>query len=106
MRDFIWNTNGNGNGPYWVNWDEVCRLKQEGVIGIRPLRVMNDALKTKWLWRFVKEEDAMWINVMKVKYGIDDMGWWTKKSSCFRGVSCWKSISVGLEHFKFQCILR
>ena len=61
---------------------------------------MNDALKTKWLWRFAKEEDAMWKNVIKVKYGIDDLGWWTRKSSYFHGVSCWKSISIGLECFK------
>jgi len=30
MRDFIWNTNENGNGLHWVNWDEVCHPKQEG----------------------------------------------------------------------------
>ena len=28
------------------------------------------------------------------------MGWWSKKSSYPHGVSCWKSILRGLEHFK------
>ena len=48
-RDFLWDSNNSGNGFHWVNWDEVCRPKQEGGLGIRPLRVMNEACKTKWL---------------------------------------------------------
>jgi len=30
-----------------------------GGLGVRPLREMNEALKTKWLWRLAKESDAM-----------------------------------------------
>ena len=52
IRDFLWNSNKSGNGPHWVNWDEVCRPKQEGGLGIRPLRAMNKALQTKWLSGF------------------------------------------------------
>ena len=58
MRDFLWNSNENGNGLHWVSWNEVSRPKHEGGLGIRPLRVMNDALKTKWLLRFAREDLA------------------------------------------------
>ena len=34
------------------------------------------------------------------KYGVDILGWWTKKSSFAHGLGCWKSILVGLERFK------
>jgi len=44
MRDFFWNSNNSGNGFHWDNWDEVCRPKHEGGLGIRPLRVMIEAL--------------------------------------------------------------
>jgi len=88
MRDFLWNSNENGNGLYWVNRNEVCRPKQYGGLGIRPLCVMNEALKTKWLWRFAKEDSAMWKNVIKAKYGIDNLGWWSKKSPHPHGVVC------------------
>jgi len=27
MRDFLCNSNENGNGLHWVNWNEVCRPK-------------------------------------------------------------------------------
>jgi len=83
-------------GFHWVNWDEVYRPKQEGGLGIKPLRIMNDALKIKWLGRFAKGEDSMWKNVIKVKYEIDDLGWWTKSNSYSHRVSSWKSISTGL----------
>jgi len=33
--------------------------KHQGGLGIRPLCEMNDALKSKWLWRIAKEEDAL-----------------------------------------------
>jgi len=40
MRDFVQNTNDNGNGLHWVNRDEVCRSKKEEGVGIRPLHVI------------------------------------------------------------------
>jgi len=47
---------------------------------------MNEALKTKWLWRFAYEDDALWKKVIVSKYGTDRLGWWSKKSPfCSRG---------------------
>ena len=42
----------------------------------------------------------MWKNVIKAKYGIDDLDWWSKMSSFSYGVGFWKSILAGLERFK------
>jgi len=38
--------------------------------------------------------------VIKAIYGIDELGWWSKKSSYPHGVGCRKSIFAGLERFK------
>jgi len=38
--------------------------------------------------------------VIASKYGVDNLGRWSKKSSYAHGVGCWKSILVGLELFK------
>jgi len=43
--------------------------------------------------------------VTKAKYGIGELGWWSKKSFYSHVVGCWKSILAGLERFKFECIL-
>ena len=42
----------------------------------------------------------MWKNVIKAKYGIDDLGWWLKMSSFSHGMDFWKSILACLERFK------
>ena len=44
--------------------------------------------------------------MIKAKYGIDELGWWSKKSSYSHGIGCWKSILAGLEHFKSLVHLR
>jgi len=36
---------------------------------------MNEALKTKWLWRFATKDDALWKKVIVSKYGVDRFGW-------------------------------
>jgi len=52
------------------------------------------------LWRFAKEDNTLWKNVVELKYGIDGLGWWSKKSKHPHGVGCWKSIISGLDQFK------
>jgi len=42
-------------------------------MGIRPHQTMNEALKTKWLWRFATEDDALWKKVTVSKYGADTL---------------------------------
>ena len=34
------------------------------------------------------------------KYGVDNLGWWSRKSYYAHGVGCWKAILGGLELFK------
>jgi len=47
-----------------------------------------------------KKEDVFWIKVTVSKYGVDNLGWWSKKSPYAHGVGCCKSILGGLELFK------
>ena len=49
MRDFLWSKREGNNGFYWVCQDEICRPEEDGGLVIRPIRSMNEALKTKWL---------------------------------------------------------
>jgi len=47
---------------------------------------MNDALKIKWILRFAKEEDAFWRKVIVSKYGVNNLGWQSKKSPYAQGL--------------------
>ena len=100
MRDFLWLKHDSDRGFHWVSWDEICCPKEGGGLRIRPLRIMNEALKTKWLWRFVIEDDALLKKVIVSKYGVNRFGWWSMRSFFAHGVGCWKSILSSLEVFK------
>ena len=47
---------------------------------------MNVTLKTKWLWRFANEDDAMWKKAIVMKYWVDNFDLWSKNISCAHGV--------------------
>jgi hypothetical protein len=52
-----------------VKWADICKPKKEGGLGIKDLRLMNMSLLAKW--RLLTDEDAVWTNVIKVKYGVE-----------------------------------
>ena len=54
-----------------VKWAIVCAPLSSGGLGIRNLRLFNIALLGKWLWRFGQERDALWRQVIEVKYGCE-----------------------------------
>ncbi|WMV24736.1 hypothetical protein MTR67_018121 [Solanum verrucosum] len=54
----------------------------------------------KWLWRFPKEEQAIWVRVIQAKYEKIDH-WKTKEVTSTYGISLWRSIR-NLWHCFFQ----
>ena len=73
-----------------VKWVIVCTPLSPGGLGIRKIRLFNEALFGKWL-----ERDALWRHVIEVKYGCIWGGWCTGLVSGPYGVSLWKNISRG-----------
>lgn len=52
MRNFFLNDFGNQNGSHLVRWDIVTRPKDKGGLGIDRIRVTNEELLGKWIWRY------------------------------------------------------
>lgn len=50
----------NGNGIYLMAWDDICKPKRYGGLGINIIRDVNEALLSKWLWRFGQEKGNLW----------------------------------------------
>ena len=59
------------------------------------MRLFNEALLGKWLWRFGLEKDALWRKVIEVKYGYRWGGWHSNFVSGPYGVGLWKNMSLG-----------
>lgn len=62
------------------------------------MRLQNRSLLKKWLWRFNKE-DALWICLIKEKYGKQGE-WWTQAPAGTYRLGCWKNIMVMWPNFE------
>jgi hypothetical protein len=51
IRGFLWKGRKDVKGGHClVAWNKVCTLKEWGGLGIPNLRMMNMALRARWLW--------------------------------------------------------
>ena len=46
----------------------------------------------KWCWRFGAEVEGLWKSIIKIKYGAEEGGWFTKVVRGSFGVGLWKEI--------------
>lgn len=46
----------------------VCKPKDKGGLNIKNLELFNTILLLKWKWRIVKKNDALWSEILRVKY--------------------------------------
>ena len=77
----------------------VCTSIASGGLGIRKVRLFNEALLGKWLWRFGMERAALWRQVIAVKYGCECGSWCTRPTNGPYGVGLWKNINRGWPTF-------
>ncbi|KAL8520889.1 hypothetical protein ACS0TY_011445 [Phlomoides rotata] len=61
QRIFLWGGNEEKSNIPWNKW--------EWGLGIRDIRLFNVALVEKWIWRYFTEDNRLWINILKSKYG-------------------------------------
>ncbi|KAG2693789.1 hypothetical protein I3760_08G112200 [Carya illinoinensis] len=101
-RVFLWGGVGEENKIPLVNWKKVCCPIADGGLGVCNLCSFNKVLLGKWLWKFHREEGAMWWGVIVRKYGSNWGGWCTKESRGTYGVSLWKFIRKGWDNFVKQ----
>lgn len=90
-RDFLWKGGRESKGYFLVKWDTVMLSKERGGLGIRNLRVHNKTLLMKWLWRYIKEEGALWKQVIVAKHG-ELNPWCSEEVSEPYALGTWRTI--------------
>ena len=65
--------------------------KKDRGLGIRNLRLQNENLLLKWLWRYINEDKALWKEVIVSKYG-EASPWCTEMVTDTYGVGVWRTI--------------
>jgi len=71
QQKFLWGWGKEKRPISWVSWEDVCKPKEEGDLGIMDIQKFNYALLAKWRWRFVSEEKGRWKELLVSKYGTD-----------------------------------
>ena len=82
-----------------MSWPKSCEPVCSGGLAIRNLWRFNQALLSKWLWRFGLDWDALWRRVVEAKYGSVWGGWCSKEVRGLYGLSLWKNIRREWETF-------
>ncbi|GKD03414.1 hypothetical protein Tco_1178388 [Tanacetum coccineum] len=68
MKSFLWDSRGNSNGRAKIAWKVVCRPKDQGGLGIKPLGEWNEVLLMKNIWKIVEQKQTLWVQwVNRVK---------------------------------------
>lgn len=96
-RSFLWGSTVEKRKQHLVAWDRVCLPKEDGGLGIRSAKPMNQALLGKVGWRLIHDRDSLWARVLRKKYkvgDIQDSSWMKTKST---GSSTWRSVQLGLQ---------
>jgi hypothetical protein len=99
QRNFLWGHTEEVFKYHLVKWDQVCSPLTNGGLAIRNLRLFNEALLGKWLWRYGVERDALWRQVVLAKYGSLEGDWMSRVPMGPYGVGLWKFIRSGWVKF-------
>ncbi|KAG5529761.1 hypothetical protein RHGRI_030220 [Rhododendron griersonianum] len=67
-RNFLWGDMPNKKRIHLVNWNQVCKGKDNAGLGIKKARDQNLALLSKLGWSLSNNEGHLWVDIMNDKY--------------------------------------
>ena len=67
-RDFIWGDTEEKRKVHLVAWRDLCKPRMAGGLGMRNLKLCNQAFLMKIAWGMVHNPEALWVQVLKTKY--------------------------------------
>ena len=103
QRDFLWGGGNLERKIHLVKCDIVCSSKVKGGLGIRSLSKLNKALLGKWNWRFAMEENSVWMNIISLKYGMENGGWFSNTPRGSYRVGLWKDFCKEVIQMRKNC---
>ncbi|KAJ4734117.1 RNA-directed DNA polymerase (reverse transcriptase)-related family protein [Rhynchospora pubera] len=104
-KRFIWSTNNDGkHKTHLVAWDKLCMPKEVGGLGIKNIKIQNQAFLLRWLWFLYKNHNSLWFRTTSKIYspirGEAAPLVWNKRGSFF-----WKDIHSLSYLFQFSTSL-
>jgi hypothetical protein len=56
-----------------VAWETICKAIEEGGLDVKNMKLFNEALLGKWVWRIKNERNSLWRKVLVSKYGEEGL---------------------------------
>ena len=88
---FLWSGTSSNSHKAKISWENVCRPKQEGGLGLRSLKEGNDVCCLKLIWRIVSHGNSLWVQWAQ-KYLLKNASLWSLHSNNNSGSWIWKKI--------------
>ncbi|XP_071705122.1 uncharacterized protein [Rutidosis leptorrhynchoides] len=70
LKGFLWAQADSAKGKAKVAWKDVCVPKDQGGLGLRPLKDWTETLIVKQIRRIISKEESLWskwVNLIKLK---------------------------------------
>ncbi|XP_042515366.1 uncharacterized protein LOC122089737 [Macadamia integrifolia] len=96
IRNFLWSGDISTVKKITVKWEEICRPKEEGGLGIRRLRDVNCAVISKLVWQ-MKHEESAFSSFLRARFVNEggDLKKGYRASSVFKGIAkMWNFVSL------------
>ncbi|KAK9671868.1 hypothetical protein RND81_12G060000 [Saponaria officinalis] len=101
---FWWGAKGEERKLYWFGREHLCKPNSMGGMGFRNMKVFNEALLAKQVWRLLKPNYMLLFNSLKARYFKHTtvleaaQGW----NPSYTWRSSWRSKSLLLEGLKWR----
>nr|GEX02186.1 RNA-directed DNA polymerase, eukaryota [Tanacetum cinerariifolium] len=53
----------------WISWPKVLASRENGGLGVPSFYALNRGLLAKWIWRFLSNENSLWVRFIKAAHG-------------------------------------
>jgi hypothetical protein len=93
IRNFWWAgvQDENPTNPIaFRSWDDICKSKNQGGLGIRDMELINKSLLINTAWNVITDKNPFLSNILKAKY-YPNSSFWTATSAGPRSVF-WSSV--------------
>ncbi|CAH1440394.1 unnamed protein product [Lactuca virosa] len=74
-KSFLWANGEVVKGKAKVKWNDICKPKIYGGLGVKNLRKWNDALLAKHVWNVINSKNSLWVQWVKSNY-IGNRNFW------------------------------
>ncbi|KAF2316210.1 hypothetical protein GH714_041551 [Hevea brasiliensis] len=91
VRQFLWGNVGDHHHVPIVKWETITKPMDQGGLGVRTYRIMNDAFLMKLGWKLLSDDGALCCSILRNKYmiglrGLNHMVSRTTSSNLWKGI--------------------